>query len=275
MTLLVRDEEDIIVAHLEHHLNAGVDYVYITDNLSMDRTRELIAPFEEAGRVSVIEERSDDYSQAAWVTRMARMAYADGADWVINSDADEFWWPMQHSNLRSFFESLEPDVGTVVAERTDFPPVEPQTHDPFWERMIYRKIISLNTQGMPLPPKVAHRASPVIEVGQGNHFVSGLDEKLRARDGGLEILHFPIRSESQFTRKIVNGGAAYERNTELPPGNGSTWRQLYAEYRTEGLAGRYRNEAIFASRADDLMSDGSIVRDVRLRDRMRGLNATA
>ena len=41
----------------------------------------------------------------------------------------------------------------------------------FFSEMIYRDVISLNTQGNPLPPKAAHRGNPDIEVLQGNHGV--------------------------------------------------------------------------------------------------------
>ena len=38
MTLLVRDEEDIVEDHLIYHLNQGVDFVVATDNRSVDGT---------------------------------------------------------------------------------------------------------------------------------------------------------------------------------------------------------------------------------------------
>ena len=93
MTLLVRDEQDIVRENLDFHLAQGVDQVIVTDNGSEDATVEILREYEARGVVRLLFEPTDDYSQGRWVTRMARLAAAEGADWVINNDADEFWWP--------------------------------------------------------------------------------------------------------------------------------------------------------------------------------------
>src|SRR6476659_114991 len=114
MTLLVRDEQDIVRENLDFHLAQGVDEVIVTDNGSEDATVEILREYESRGVVRLLHEPEDDYSQGSWVTRMAQLAASQGADWVINNDADEFWWPLGES-LRSVFEQLGGGVGLVVA----------------------------------------------------------------------------------------------------------------------------------------------------------------
>jgi glycosyltransferase involved in cell wall biosynthesis len=259
MTLLVRDEQDIIAEHLTYHLSQGVDEVIVTDNGSQDATLDILREYESRGVLRIIIEASDDYSQGRWVTRMARMAATEhGADWVINSDADEFWWPRSGS-LASTFEGLDGRIGVVVARRANF---VPQAEDgrPFWERMTLRERESLNPVGKPLPPKLAHRAHPEITVVQGNHRVRGAELGERLDDGSLEILHFPMRSYGQFENKIVKGGRAYARNRELPENVGRTWRRLYEVWQRGELPRQY---------AESVVSDPSrqdLVTDTRLRD---------
>ena len=46
MTLLVRDEEDVLAANLDFHFAQGVDFVIATDNLSVDRTPQILRDYE-------------------------------------------------------------------------------------------------------------------------------------------------------------------------------------------------------------------------------------
>jgi len=167
MTLLVRDEEDVLAANMDFHRAQGVDFFIVTDNKSEDATAEIIRSYEAQGVARYIYEGADDYNQTAWVTRMARMAATEfAADWVINNDADEFWWPRE-GDLQSTFAQISPAYTTLVAERHDFVPVTEEKGS-FLTDMVYRKVQSLNTKGKPLPPKVAHRGTPggVSAAGQ-------------------------------------------------------------------------------------------------------------
>src|SRR3954462_12926869 len=95
MTLLVRDEQELLATNLDYHLSQGVDFVVVTDHGSTDATPEILAGYVEQGVARVLQVEGQALDQGGWVTRMARLAAAEhGADWVINNDADEFWWPV-------------------------------------------------------------------------------------------------------------------------------------------------------------------------------------
>lgn len=269
MTLLVRDEEDVLRANIDFHRAQGVDFFLITDNKSEDSTPDIIKHYESQGIARYIYEGDDNYNQSAWVTRMARLAASDhAADWVINNDADEFWWP-RAGNLRTTFSAIGPADNILVAPRHDFVALVEET-GPFYDDMVYRRRVSLNAVGKPLPPKVAHRAHPEVEVAQGNHWAV-LPGELGVVENRVDIFHYPLRSYAQFTNKIIKGGQAYERNTTHDAQVGGTWRKLYKEYQRNGLRDYYRQQAVSQHEINQGLRAGALISDRRLSDYLYSL----
>ncbi len=63
LTLLVRDEADIIGSNLAYHLSQGVDFVIATDNGSRDGTDEILREYARHHPVEVLYEPPSDFSQ--------------------------------------------------------------------------------------------------------------------------------------------------------------------------------------------------------------------
>jgi hypothetical protein len=272
MTLLVRDEEDIVRDNIDFHLNHGVDFIIATDNGSVDSTPELLESYERKGVLRLLHEPQDDYSQHAWVTRMARMAATEyGADWVINNDADEFWWS-KTGDLKSQLCGLTASDAVQVRRFNFLQDDAASPGAPYYERLVYRDNQSINAVGHNLPGKTCHRASSRIEVMQGNHSVvlDGRTVDAPVHDG-IEILHFPARRYEQFSNKIRLGGAAYERNTTLDRTVGGTWRHLYREMAKGRLFDAYRSQSTIATADSD--DAERFVLDTRLRDELRRLRS--
>jgi len=271
MTLLLRDEQDIVRANIEFHLAQGVDFFIAMDNKSVDSTTEILKEYEQRGVLHYIYQGDDDYNQSAWVTQMAKLAATEfDATWVINNDADEFWWPVNQPTLKEELEALPADVNMVEGDRYNFVPVEGSAEQ-FASKMIYREKVSLNPRGNPLPPKVAHRGIPGITVGQGNHSVWGF-KKPKAVSGVIDIQHFPLRSYAQFENKIVKGGQAYERNPGDPKNTGVGWRRLYEEYKQGNLPAHYKQEEYSPERLKQGLESGELLVEERLPTLLKGLN---
>ena len=100
MTILVKNEADIIEANIRTHASLGVDAFAVMDNDSTDGTREILTALQDEFELIIIDEKGQ-YSQAKWMKNLARVAKNDlKADWVINNDADEFWLPQNRLDLK-------------------------------------------------------------------------------------------------------------------------------------------------------------------------------
>ena len=269
MTLLVRDEADVVDAQIAYHLDAGVDEVVATDNRSEDATTEILERYAGEGVLHLIREPGDDLRQSEWVTRMARLAATDlGADWVLNADADEFWHA-RGTTLKELLGAVPARYGAVRGAWRNFVP-RPEGEPFFAERMTARLCTpSFHPHPLSTHFKSAHRARPDIRIGRGNH--EALADDLVALRGWypIEIHHFPVRSLEHCRRKYVTQFVALERNAEKGiPGH---MAEAYAAYRDGALDAFYAplvvdDEALAAG-----VADGAYAIDTRLRDTLRRL----
>lgn len=273
MTLMVRDEADVVGAMLDHHLAQGVDTIIVTDNGSVDGTAELLQRYADEGRIELRHDPVHRKQQAQTVTAMARDAFArHGADWVINADADEFWYPVAHSaahplTLKQAFEGIPAEVGTFAVPVYDMVGA-PALDGSGLQRLLYRDlrpvevINAVGIRAHPTPDS-PHVGRADIEVVQGNHFVN-LEQGAPVPDGcAIEVLHFPWRSWRQLESKVGNAGRAYEASDLTPSPNHHGMRDyrrlvagtLFPLY----LARHPEPDEIAAGLADD-----SLVRDDRV-----------
>lgn len=272
MTLVVRNEADIIRANLDYHLANGVDFTIVTDHGSDDGTSEILREYERAGVVQVIRDERDGHHQSQRVTRMAQLARTEQrATWVIHNDADEFWWP-QVGSLRDVFASLPERYAQIVVPRSNFRPLrgapEPDGQ-PFYERLIYREAGERALAGQ---PKVAHRPLPGVVVAPGNHSLSPPDLPRVPQCGLLEIFHYPMRSYEQFERKVLQTGLGYERVHDLSPGVGCEQLELLAVLRSGGLREHYERLVLGEEVLEAGLREGTIALDRRLADFMRDVS---
>jgi hypothetical protein len=232
MAFKIRDEGDVLEHNLRFHHALGVDHFIVTDNGSTDETVDILARYAEAGLLTVIRAPDMDYREegARWMTEMARLAATElDADWVVHTDADEFWWPIE-GTLKQVLGAVDERYGVLIAPRCEFIG-RPDGPGSFADRLTIRETRAR------YQPKVAHRADPdVVMLDRGPHDVAALGPSgdvadsvrppgrpvhrvIRNRELGVSswpeeetrltwapwwpvrILHFPVRSSAQFQRR--------------------------------------------------------------------------
>jgi len=265
---LVRNEADIIRANIDFHLRMGVDHIFVTDNGSVDGTREILKDYGSTGRLTVIDEPGRNFSQAVWVNRMADMAYERfGKCLIFHCDADEFWHcasgNLKHE-LSSFpwVDCLQVTLLNVLPLHRNFEERFPDdavvvVHKPFAARGIENDRVMRSFYLIEYPKKVMFRAGGHMpHVGDGNHRL--IDRKAYVTRPSEQILiyHFPLRGFGNFERKVMEGGSAIVSNPDLSPKIGWQWRKWYQEYLDGHLRATYRDLVLDEKEAGMLEKQG-------------------
>jgi hypothetical protein len=290
MTLLVsNEEEELLDALLRYHYAQGVSFIMATAHRAPERTLELLDRYARKGKLDLRQEVGRDVRQREWVTGMARRAASDfEADWVINADADEFFWP-ERGTLVDVFAAIPERYHTLACPLCHFVPQRTESGF-FADRMVIRETVSRKksgwfgagisdaeieaklgvpaselsarlARGAQIEFKTAHRARPDIVVGGGNHRVRGEGlVPVPAAWRPVTVLHFPMRRYDQYEAKIVQKGRA-ARNSP----HHVLRRHLYSLYEQGRLRAYYEDQLVDRTELEAGVRAGRLVIDHRLR----------
>lgn len=272
MTLLVKNEEDILEENLLFHKAMGIDGFIVTDNNSTDKTPDILKKYKRMGWIKeIIIEKGNNHVQEIWVDRMivlARDRYK--ADWVINADADEFWYTSL-GDLKKEFSNNTANV--VMCPLKCVVPCE-QTKNWQWEYVVKKPVDIPEKYGLSKYSifcrqisKVVHRTQGYKRIYPGNHWVDMEIEKV-TKKSNIVIYHYTIRGYQHYLNKIINGGKALENN---PDQNiGQHWRYLYRLYLDGKLSEEYER-IIGANCFERLLKEGIVEQDRTVCDFMQEL----
>lgn len=265
MTLLVKNEEDMLEENLLFHKSMGVDAFIVTDNNSTDRTPEIIRKYVDKGWiVKVINEKATNYEQKDWVDRMIWAAKTEfGADWIINADADELWYAPA-GNLKDYLSAVSANVLNCKMLS-----VYPEEGKPFWtwNRVVHPvanpDIYDLSCYSLfeRQNKKVIHRADGYVQISMGNHKVTMWPS--RTMESAITVYHYNIRGREHFMQKMINGGKQLEQHKGRH--GGRHWRYFYRLYKEGKLEEEY-NRVIGTSCLDRLTREGYITTDETIPD---------
>lgn len=270
MTLLVKNEVDIIKDNIDFHLSHGVDFIIATDNNSTDGTRDILSEYEKEGKLLLIDEKGDDKSQAKWNNKMARIAIDQyKADAIFHCDADEMWYPISGDLKNEIFNSNN-DV--LIADIVNICLEDKGGQEKFPDDAVFaviNPIISNNYENetkdknlflFKYPSKLIFKTDKgLLEVGQGNHNIENkTDNIIQNQSQDIIILHFPIRGKKNFLDRVLKNGKAVEKNKLLKPGQSFHVLRWYESLKNGTIEEEYNRIVISKEESIKLKEQGII-----------------
>jgi hypothetical protein len=275
---VVRNEEDLLEVNLRYHFSTAIDAAIVIDNGSDDRSLDVLLRLSREFPILVASEPGP-YRQSEKMTRMARWATRQGADWVLPIDADEFWTgaesPLREvlSQMPSSVSAIKVDVVNFVQRRDVLVPdaaslltmtMTPIRHSNVASRLLEGQVDNdlIGFVEYIYESKWISRAAPRILIGEGNHYVWNTSGDMPSLPS-ITCLHAPFRARSVFIPKLDFGRRILEGDGQWASWHARRWWRLARQDRmdAEWAANSYEDRALdVGGRRRELLED------TRLRD---------
>ena len=222
---MVKNEEDIIEVFIRKNLEI-LDHMYISDNLSQDRTRRILNDLIDEGLpITIWDDLDPRHLQSKKTTNAYhKISQEDNFDGIFFIDSDEFLLGNREEIIKFF------KVGNVYEVKRIRYVINNLEEDEksFFKKMEYRLKNPESSKSMIFHDKEEYKN---IRIGEGNHYIYHHGKALNHGLLNLKIAHFPMRTKEQFIRKNllgwlslmqINPDALNEKNPV-----GKHWRNAY------------------------------------------------
>lgn len=238
---MVRNEADIIESFVRHTLTATAR-LYIVDHMSTDGTRDILqALCKEGLPLEIASFNHAGQEQAEVMTKLMGQAFADGYDFVLPLDADEFLLSDQGQDMDWCRQAIQKVCTTDKVYQ--LPWITYQTKESYsGKTFLLAQSCMRSTAPDPLGKLLigckAWEETHLI-LSQGNHHVlvkqgAMLQRLIPVSLTGMHLAHFPWRSEEQVSSKMAVGWlsnvAKYSRQTNIA----NHWRNGFEQLLMNG-----------------------------------------
>ncbi|KZY99329.1 hypothetical protein A3746_05340 [Oleibacter sp. HI0075] len=246
MTILVKNEADIIEDNVRFHARQGVDCFAVMDNASDDGTREILERLSKEFDLHIIDQPDQNYQQALWMTQLAEYARTKlKADLVISNDADEFWVADEGSSLKDHLTTKDSVVtvkrfNMALSEEALKPNYQyldsnlVVTNPIFYDSSTQINASAVSMLLVKISPKTIVNPYGLIKMKCGNHRAKHGWRLINKRgESRIKVYHYPIRTYGQFKANIENRKRLLESTNARMGDHYRRWVKLLDEGKLE------------------------------------------
>ena len=217
MTLVVKDEEDIIEQNIRFHCALGCDGFIVSSHNSTDNTNKILEKLKEEGLVlEIIYRTSPNHQLNVWVNEMVQIAKKKyKADWCINADADEFYYSNSLDLKKSIIKDTAGWANVLIVDSNFLFPDDKKNYltdsyyfvtKPFQQfeaeqlnlKDEYYKIF-IGSQGC---TKVIHSTKGNPRCQKGNHSIK-MDKLKMISSTDIRLFHYHIKNYEKYVAKVI------------------------------------------------------------------------